>query len=167
MTNLAFMILLSVQAMGDDRFVVRQGGSAVLEVCGRAAQPWLEMAVRSDDPEVSYRASALLCKCRRIQAGEFAGKRLDPFPWIDMLDEDLHDTPLSGNSRSEIVEQWLREVQAAFSVGPPDWMKYREATKLMVTEMIAQGVSEESVGDLLHRMQEREKEWWKQQRKSP
>lgn len=160
MNALSFIILISISALGDERFNVRQGASGLLSVCGRTAQPWLEIACHSDDPEVSYRASALLCHCRRQQAKEFADKRRDSWPWCDMLPEILDDTPLAGNDKREVVEQWLREVPLE-TPQTQDWPRYREATRLMVMEMIAQGISEWDVGELLHRMQEREKEWWK------
>ncbi|HXG12652.1 MAG TPA: hypothetical protein VNK04_23040 [Gemmataceae bacterium] len=53
-----------VRQLGDDSFAVREEASRKLWLAGRAAEPALQEAVKSDDPEVVRRARELLNKFR-------------------------------------------------------------------------------------------------------
>jgi tetratricopeptide (TPR) repeat protein len=55
-------IAKAVHQLGDDRFMVREQATAFLWKAGKAAEPALREALKSDDLEVVRRASALLTK---------------------------------------------------------------------------------------------------------
>lgn len=53
-------IAQAIRQLGDDEFAVREKASAFLWSAGKAAEPALKEAARSDDPEVAFRARTLL-----------------------------------------------------------------------------------------------------------
>ena len=155
----SFLVATAVANLGNEQFAVRQHASAVLAACGRSAQPWIEAAARSDDPEVAHRADRLLQDYRRQHAKDYVARRCDPWPWLDMLPDDVF---VDGKNRHELFQTWWEESSAVtLSAIAPEWRRFREATKLFVGFLIEQGHGEEEIGELLGRMQEREKEWWR------
>jgi hypothetical protein len=153
----SLLVATAVANLGNEQFAVRQHASAALAACGRSAQPWVEAAARSDDPEVAHRATVLLQECRRQQAKDYLARRCDPWPWLDMLPDDVF---IGGRNRHELFQTWWDESPIVLSVAP-EWQRFREATRLFVRFLIEEGHGEEEIGELLGRMQELEREWWR------
>lgn len=156
------MILLAL--LSHDRFAIREAASTYLAERTDAALPALVLLERSPDAEVSYRAGVLVTGWIQDHADELS-RTLLPTGWTCHLwilsrpPEACWPTGL-GDWWSEVECRYLSLVPAKVESFEPDWLRYREATRLLVRDLIARRVPAATIRRLLDAMAREDLHWW-------
>lgn len=158
------LALLLAALLGHPRFPVREAASAHLAAHVDAALPLLVMLERSPDAEVSYRAGVLVTAWVQEHADEIS-RTVYPtgwtcHPWISSKPPQ-HLWPVGVGSWWHDVEcQYLDRVPHAVGSFEPDWLRYREATRLLVRDLIARRVPLAVIRAFLDTMAREDMHWW-------
>lgn len=105
-----------VRQLGSGRYADREAATEALDALGAAAVPALKQAVRGDDPEVSWRAEALVA---RIESRLETARLLQP----KRVRFVFKDTPLA-----EAVEHLKRQTGFAIQLGKDTALAQRKVT---------------------------------------
>jgi hypothetical protein len=116
------------------------------------AAPHLHQAQSHHDPEIATRAKKLYQQWAWQVADTIKPTNWAYVPWIDSLPQDYPN-------RCDVIQNHLSLADGDNDA--PTWSKYRNATKLLVYELLCQGKSLSEVNALLHTMVAREKCWIK------
>ncbi len=143
----AFLVLLLIAQLGDDRFDRRQAAEAAIARRLPAGLVLVERAAtRSEDAEIRSR-------CRRlVRLDDRRWLAMLTYPWIDCLPENFPDRPrLIG----DYLDRACREVpRGGWADGFPD---YRKATELLIADLRAEGTPRRDLEQLLEAMAAGEK----------
>lgn len=137
-----------LDALGDDRFAVRQAAQVAGErlLLGpdglKAYHIFARAAQHHEDTEVRHR-------CRRLVETYLDVRPRDypVYPWLDMLPESHPD-------RQRTIDTIMHAVhgdEPTYSY-QPDWPDYRQGTGILVRQLLLQGVPRPCVVELLDRM---------------
>lgn len=156
------MILLAL--LGHDRFPVREASSSWLSQRVDAALPALTLLERGPCPEAAYRAGVLVTSWIQEHADELSRTLLPTgwtcHPWISSKPPQ-HLWPVGVGSWWHDVEcQYLDRVPHAVGSFEPDWLRYREATRLLVRDLIARRVPLAVIRAFLDTMAREDMHWW-------
>lgn len=150
-----------ISLLGSEDFYTRRAASAALERMETAAAPALRRHQHDEDPEVRKRVAAAL---DAYYSAPWQGR--GPFPWIDMLPNDWEHPGVppeilyksASSSTSLIIDTHLRQARGGtdFWSYPGyygGWPDYRDATVLLVRNLLDKGWSVQRVRNLLLRME--------------
>lgn len=144
----AFVLAFLVELLGHPSWACREQAHTALAARGKDALPALVQARTHADPEIRHRARLLT----DAWLGSFGPSKGGPLPWIDMAGEDV-DCP------KEIQDRYLLKARGEdwnYSNTDGDWPDYRQATALLIRDLVEAGWSREKVVALLDRMAARE-----------
>lgn len=144
------LLSLLIALLGHPDFATRERATSALSQAGIAAEPYLELAAQSPDPEVRWRATRLLVPIRLAWLERHLAER-PPAPWLDALRKDYPN-------RLEIISAFV----GSAVVGPNDTMPhpvYRAATRAWLRCCVTDGMTQHEVLKILQEMDERSSNW--------
>lgn len=144
------LLSLLIALLGHPDFATRERATSALSQAGIAAEPYLELAAQSPDPEVRWRATRLLVPIRLAWLERHLAER-PAAPWLDAL-------PLDYPNRAEVIHGFFgSEPVTPHDAGPH--REYRAATRAYLRFLVADGASRAFVVELLRRMDARCPAW--------
>lgn len=159
----AAVVSLQIALLGHDDFQVREGAEKSLGLLYDLAEAQLFLAIKHPDPEVSVRVNRILqgvgssrrsARTARIMlwlGGELKSAGWGVWPWIDSMHMDYPN-------REAIVLHYLERGSASgLSRLSPNFWVYREATRLYIEDLAAQGEPPGRLRDLVLGMVEGDK----------
>lgn len=141
--------------LGSQNFHVREATTSALYSMGGRTLPYLAHIEKHGCLESKVRARGLTFKWRSDNAPKIAGL-FGVLPWIYpvsctiVVDEETRQLYLSRARRTVGMH------------GPPDWLDYRLATRMLVEDLIYRGVEEKEITSLLSKLAKEENEWIRQ-----
>jgi hypothetical protein len=151
-----------VEDLGHPQFERREAASQRLRLLGPLAMPALQQARGHADLEVARRAGQLYDEYW-ITYAERRASAVRPssypvLPWIDQL-------PPEHPERREVITFYLQLAhQNMRQERGPEWLDYREATRLYIRDLFRQQKGRVEVIQLLDRMADEEQAWIRRNR---
>lgn len=145
------IVLILIAQLDNPSFRVREQAQACLE---RIESPAL-WAYQPKDPEARARLDFVRLKHRHVYHGMIFSRLIpikDPVPYCDFLGLEY--------------AFWKPVLDTLPETQPDRWQRYRDATPILVQRMIADGVPEEDIQQILNMGRKRSIQWDESQKQT-